>query len=60
MGVDRAVIVENKARERLSPATRPQLISYLRATPFEVGVLLHLAPHPKFCRFIDFPKRSAI
>ena len=58
MVVDRAVIVENKATEKPSPAARPQLISYLRSTPFQVGVLLHFGPHPKFYRFIDFPKRS--
>jgi GxxExxY protein len=58
MVVDRAVIVENKATEKLPPAARPQLMSYLRATPFQVGVLLHFGPHPKFYRVIDFPKRS--
>ena len=56
--VDNVVIVENKATEKLSLAARPQLITYLRATRFEVGVLLHFGPHPKFYRFIDFPKRS--
>jgi len=60
MVVDSAVIVENKATETLSPAARPQLISYLRVTPFQVGVLLHFGPHPKIYRLIDFPKRSAI
>jgi hypothetical protein len=58
MVVDRAVIVENKATEKLPPAARPQLMSYLRATPFQVGVLLHFGPHPTFYRVIDFPKRS--
>jgi GxxExxY protein len=58
MVVDHAVIVENKATEKLSPAARPQLISYLRATPFQVGVLLHFGRYPTFYRFIDFPKRS--
>ena len=58
MVVDGVVIVENKATEKLSPAARPQLISYLRATPFQVGVLLHFGPRPMFYRFIDFPKRS--
>ena len=33
-------------------------ISYLRATPFQVGVLLHFGPRPMFYRSIDFPKRS--
>ena len=56
MVVDRKVVVENKAVERLSPAATEQLISYLRASPFEVGVLLHFGPSPKFHRFIDYPK----
>jgi len=60
MVVDNAVVVENKATDRLSPAARPQLISYLRATTFEVGVLLHFGPQPRFYRFIDSPKRSRI
>jgi GxxExxY protein len=58
MVVDNAVVVENKATAKLSPAARPQLISYLCATAFEVGVLLHFGPQPKFYRFIDSPKRS--
>ena len=53
MVVDDRVIIENKATESLSPAAKPQLISYLRATRFEVGVLLHFGPRPKFYRFID-------
>ena len=57
MVVDNAVIVELKATERLSPAAAPQLISYLRAGPFEVGVLLHFGPNPRFYRYIDSPKR---
>jgi len=60
MVVDNAVVVENKATERLSPAARPQLISYLRATTFQVGVLLHFGPQPRFSRFIDSPKRSRV
>jgi GxxExxY protein len=59
MVVDQRVIVENKATEKLSPAAAPQLINYLRATPFEVGVLLHFGPKARFYRFIDFPKRSS-
>ena len=57
MVVDNTVIVEAKATERLSPAAKPQLLSYLRASRFEVGVLLHFGPSPKFYRFVDHPKR---
>ena len=31
--------------------------SYLRATAFEVGLLLHFGPKPSFERYIDYPKR---
>ena len=57
MVVDDRVIVESKATERLSPSAGPQLIGYLRATKFQVGVLLHFGPHPKFYRFVDTMKR---
>ena len=56
MVVDERVVVENKATEKLSPADRVQLVSYLRATSFAVGVLLHFGPTPRFERFIDYPK----
>ena len=57
MVVDGRVIVESKAREKLLPAWEAQVITYLRATTFEVGVLLHFGPKPTFHRFIDWPKR---
>jgi GxxExxY protein len=57
--VDHRVVVETKAAEKLSPAARAQVISYLRATQFEVGVLLHFGPRPVFERFVDSPKRRA-
>jgi GxxExxY protein len=58
MVVDDRVIVESKATERLSPSAGPQLVGYLRATTFQVGVLLHFGPHPKFYRFVDSMKRN--
>ena len=57
MVVDGRVVVENKATEKLSPADRMQLVSYLRATSFVVGLLLHFGPAPRFERFIDHPKK---
>ncbi|HEY2376435.1 MAG TPA: GxxExxY protein [Gemmatimonadaceae bacterium] len=56
MVADNRVIVECKATERLPVSAGPQLIGYLRATIFEVGVLLHFGPHPKFYRFVDSNK----
>jgi GxxExxY protein len=53
MVVDGKVIVECKATDRLPASAGPQLIGYLRATKFEVGVLLHFGSHPKFYRFVD-------
>ena len=50
------MIVECKATERLAACAGSQLIGYLRATNFQVGVLLHFGPHPKFYRFVDSVK----
>lgn len=58
MVIDDKLIVEIKSTERLSPADRLQLINYLRATKFEVGLLLHFGPAPRFERFIDSPKKD--
>lgn len=57
MVVDHRVVVENKATEKLSPAAEVQLLTYLRATSFEVGVLFHFGPTPYFKRYIDYPKK---
>jgi GxxExxY protein len=58
MVIDDKIIVESKAAEKLCPADRMQIVSYLRATKFEVGLLLHFGPAPHFERFIDYPKRE--
>ena len=57
MVVDRRIIVEIKATEKLAQEARAQLVTYLRATTFAVGVLLHFGPRPSFQRFVDWPKR---
>ena len=58
MVVDGRVVVETKATEKLSPAAPMQLISYLRATSFETGLILHFGPSPSFKRYIDTPKKT--
>ena len=55
--VDNRIIVEIKAGELLPRYAERQLISYLKATQFEVGVLLHFGERATFRRFIDSPKR---
>jgi GxxExxY protein len=50
--VDGKVIVEVKS-SRLPPLeAERQVYSYLRATNFEVGLLLHFGPKPKFSRLL--------
>jgi GxxExxY protein len=56
--VDRNVIVETKATERLSANAAPQLLSYLRVSPYPVGLLLHFGPRANFRKLVDFPKRE--
>ena len=58
MLVDEAVIVENKATASLSSDARPRLLSYLKATPLQVGLLLHFGPEPKFYRLVDSGPKS--
>ena len=48
--VDDLIILEVKARFVLGSTDRPQLLNYLRATTFDVGLLLHFGPKPKFYR----------
>jgi GxxExxY protein len=48
--VEDAVIVELKAAYHISKEHEAQLLNYLRATPYEVGLLLNFGPKPDFCR----------
>ena len=54
MLVDGAVIVENKATERLPLYVRPQLQTYLSIANLELGLILHFGPEPKFYRRVRF------
>lgn len=48
--VEGKVIVELKAAKLLADEHEAQLLNYLRATPYEVGLLLNFGPKPEFCR----------
>ena len=48
--VENAVIVELKACPGIIPAHEAQLLNYLRATPYEVGLLLNFGPKPQIFR----------
>jgi GxxExxY protein len=52
MVVDDSVVIEIKATEKLLSSDRMQLISYLRASSFEVGLLLHFGSRARFERFV--------
>jgi GxxExxY protein len=48
--VEDRVIVELKAAQSLNLEHEAQLLNYLRATPYEVGLLLNFGPKPEFRR----------
>ena len=50
--VENAVIVELKTATAISPAHEAQLINYLRATEFEVGLLLNFGQTAEYKRKI--------
>src|SRR5664279_1942337 len=52
MMVDERLIVETKSTQELHRAAERQVYNYLRATGFQVGLLLHFGPEPRFYRTI--------
>jgi GxxExxY protein len=52
MVVDSRVAVEIKSTERLHPEAERQLLNYLRATRFEVGLVLHFGRSAAFRRVV--------
>jgi GxxExxY protein len=52
MVVDNRLVVEIKSAATLPPTAIRQLYNYLRATDFEVGLVLHFGPEAKFYRQI--------
>ena len=50
--VDDAVLLELKTARSIDPAHEAQIMHYLRATKFEVGLLLNFGPKAEFRRVI--------
>ena len=48
--VDARVIVEVKATRAIAEEHEAQLLNYLKATPYEVGLLLNFGPQPQVKR----------
>ncbi len=44
------IIIELKAAKALADEHEAQLLNYLKATPYEVGLLLNFGPQPQFER----------
>jgi len=58
--VNASVIVECKAVEKLAPMHRAQLVHYLNASSFPLGLLVNFGPEPKIHRFIQTQRRLHI
>ena len=48
--VNKRVIVEVKALQALGDEHEAQLLNYLKATPYEVGLLVNFGPEPQIKR----------
>ena len=57
--VENCVIVELKAAHLISSDHEAQLLNYLRATPYEVGLVLNFGPKPDFYRRVFSNNRKS-
>ena len=48
--VNDLILLELKANKTLKPIHEAQLLNYLKATPYEVGLLFNFGPMPKYIR----------
>jgi GxxExxY protein len=59
--VEQKVIVEVKAARALGDGHEAQLLNYLKATPYEVGLLLNFGPKPQVKRKVyDNPRKGSL
>jgi GxxExxY protein len=52
IAVENALLLEIKTARALDAIHEAQLLHYLKATPFEIGLLLNSGPRPQFRRLI--------
>ncbi len=57
--VEGKIVLELKARSQIFPVHEAQLLNFLRASEFEVGLLLNFGPEPRFKRFVFSNNRKA-
>jgi GxxExxY protein len=57
--VERRVIVESKAVDRLAPTHDAQLLNYMKASGLEVGLLLNFGPEAKFRRLVKSDSKNS-
>ena len=57
--LDQTVILEVKSTRLLPEIAERQLQSYLHATAFEIGLLLHFGPKPRIRRLLSSSIRAA-
>ena len=57
--VDETIVVELKAARALAAVHNVQVLNYLRATPYEVGLLLNFGPEPQVRRLVFGNDRKA-
>ena len=58
--VEEAVVLELKAVRAIDQAFEKQLLNYLRATQFEIGLILNFGPKPEFRRLVFENARKKI
>jgi GxxExxY protein len=52
MVVEEAIVVENKASKEIGDADVRQILTYLKGSLYEVGLLLHFGPKATHRRFL--------
>lgn len=56
--VENAIVVECKTAERITPPHRVQLLNYLRATDYRLGLVLNFGATPEFKRMVNDTSRK--